>query len=236
MVHRFLASALELTVGLASCLVGMLVAAIVSLFLLGILGIGPYEPSWAALLVFLPAMFLCVMGFSSLGTLLMFGGLRIVGLDEWFDRHTVQRQPNWSDRISAWVRNFVDRRLPVLGHEARRRQLALRGFRVTWRVFTDANTESEARLVAKQVLEKLKAEGTIATVEPDRHSGFVCSLMTLPHTVAWSGMVVEVLSVAQQVGRGWKIDGDALEGLDAWCHDAAVDGVNSIHVCARKEE
>lgn len=235
MVHRFLARALELTVSLASCLAGMLVAVIASLFLLGIMGIGRYEPSWAGILVVLPVMSIFVMGFSLLGTLLLFGGLRFIGLDEWFDRHTVQSQPNRSDRISAWARDVVDRRLPVLGHAARRRQLALRGFRVTWRVFTDASTGPEARQVANQVLEKLKATGTIATVEPGEHRGFVVSLMTLPSTVAWSGMVVEVLSVAQQVGRGWKIDGDVLSQLDSWCHDATVAGVSSIHVSARAE-
>jgi len=78
-------------------------------------------------------------------------------------------------------------------------------------------------------------------IEPYSKGGFVCSFEVAPNENEWPEVIVEALSLAQHIGRDWKLSGSFLEAfwklsgsiedeVDAWSNDSSVHGVKSVHL------
>ena len=99
-----------------------------------------------------------------------------------------------------------------------------------WKVYTAATTSDKANKVLGRVLKVLAVEHSSEKIEPYHKGGFVCSFNTCASAVKWPEIVLESLSFAQAIGRGWVLTGDIQRELDAWSNESTVVGVQSIHL------
>lgn len=99
-----------------------------------------------------------------------------------------------------------------------------------WKIFTDANTPDKARKVLGWVIDKLSVQYTGSNIEPYPKGRFVCAFEVASSKSSWAEVVVESLALAQKVGRGWELNGNIEEEIDAWSNDSSVNGVKNIHL------
>ncbi|MES9980562.1 MAG: hypothetical protein ABW107_17660, partial [Candidatus Thiodiazotropha sp. 6PLUC5] len=85
-----------------------------------------------------------------------------------------------------------------------------------WKVFTEANTPEKAKKVLKRVVDKMAVTHSNESVEPYHKGGFVCTFEITSNAQNWSEVVIESLSLAQRVGRGWVLYGNIENEIDAW--------------------
>jgi len=97
-------------------------------------------------------------------------------------------------------------------------------------MFTDANTAEKANKVFRRFIKQLSVEYTDLNIEPYHKSGFVCTFSTPLTATQWSEIILESLSKAQLVGRGWELTGSIISELDAWSNESSISGVQNIHV------
>ena len=112
MLQRALTALLALIVVVPFFLVGIWVTYAALLFSLGI---GPHDKSTAFLILFCLLVPVGILGFGLLGYALLLGGLRVSGLEPWFERHSPRGTPSVVNAPFEWVRASVHRLLPRAG-------------------------------------------------------------------------------------------------------------------------
>jgi len=106
---------------------------------------------------------------------------------------------------------------------------------VSWRIFVDAGSDRNARVLLKRVGEALGIQPEAARVEPYHKGGFVLVISAAVPAGSWPEVVVKLLAQAQELGRGWQLSGSILEELDAWSNLSSVAGVQSVHLLCQRE-
>jgi len=100
----------------------------------------------------------------------------------------------------------------------------------TWRIFVDCKSSASASALASKLFQLAsRTPGSIA-VEPYHKGGHLITAATVLSETSWPHCVLESLSLAQRVARGWSITGNIQEELDAWSNESSVSGVTSIHL------
>ena len=108
--------------------------------------------------------------------------------------------------------------------------------KASWRVFTNAHDKESARVLLKRTIKALGVEASEAETEPYYKGGFLISFGTVPASSVWSEKVVELIALAEKVGRGWILSGSIIEALDLWSNESTIAGVQSIHLnCERNK-
>jgi predicted NAD/FAD-dependent oxidoreductase len=101
-----------------------------------------------------------------------------------------------------------------------------------WRVWIESDRELGARRVLEGVFATLDVEPISSLLEPYRKGGHVASFRVEHRTVSWSETILAVISLAQRLGRGWRIYGSIEDDPSGWLAvedsgDCSVSGVSS---------
>ena len=114
MLHRALALLVTMAFLLPSFLVGIVTTGVL---VLELLGIGPYEKSWAFLGLFSLLVPFGVFAFGLGGYALLVLVLRVTRLESWYEQHVPAGKPSLLDVPFGWVRSAVHRLVPSSTHE-----------------------------------------------------------------------------------------------------------------------
>ena len=109
--------------------------------------------------------------------------------------------------------------------------------KANWRVFTNAHNEKSASVLLKRTIETLGVDANETETEPYYKGGFLISFGTVPASSVWSETVVELIVLAEKIGRGWILLGSIVQELNLWSNESTIVGVQSIHLtCERDRE
>jgi hypothetical protein len=101
-----------------------------------------------------------------------------------------------------------------------------------WRVFIESDRELGARRVLESVVATLDVESISVTLEAHLKSGHVARFRVEHRPASWSETVVEVIALAQRLGRGWQLLGSVQDDPSGWLAversgDCSVSGVSA---------
>lgn len=102
--------------------------------------------------------------------------------------------------------------------------------KASWHIFTDAHDEKGAGVLLGRTLKALGVEADGIKSEPYYKGGFLISFCTAPTSSIWSEKVIELIVLAEKIGRGWMLSGSIVEALDLWSNESKIAGVQSIHL------
>jgi hypothetical protein len=108
--------------------------------------------------------------------------------------------------------------------------------KANWRVFTNAHDKESARVLLKRTIKALGVEANEAETEPYYKGGFLISFGTVPASSVWSERVVELIVLAEKIGRGWILLGSIVQELNLWSNESTIAGVQSIHLNCKRNE
>ncbi len=106
---------------------------------------------------------------------------------------------------------------------------------IYWKIFTDAGSEEKAEKVASTTIKTIGVIGDNLDVNPYHKGGFTCSFESDPETSEWCNTVLTTISLAQNIGRSYTLNGDISSELDMWSNESTVSGVTNIQVITRKK-
>jgi len=97
-----------------------------------------------------------------------------------------------------------------------------------WIIYTNAKNEKNASVLFHRFAKLLGGE--IDGFQCVSHGGAGVNVRwSMRHeTTGWSELLLEVLRLAQNVGKGWMLTGDVTCHCSAWCNRSRVAGVQTI--------
>ena len=105
---------------------------------------------------------------------------------------------------------------------------------IHWKIFTNTNNENKTKILVGQFVNVLTSVNSNLNIEPYHKGGYVSSFTTSLATSLWSDIVLESLSKAQAVGRGWVITGNIETEIEAWSNEADISGIQNIQMFVEK--
>ncbi|MBN2733187.1 MAG: hypothetical protein JXR26_12220 [Balneolaceae bacterium] len=102
--------------------------------------------------------------------------------------------------------------------------------KITWKIFTNAQTEEKASQVIENLLDQLSVDYSNLEIKPYHKGGFTGTFCHPAGADTWSEAVIETLANAQQIGRSWILSGDIEKELDAWSNNSSITGVTNLHI------
>jgi hypothetical protein len=98
-----------------------------------------------------------------------------------------------------------------------------------WKTWLNTDKEQKARAIVKWLRERLGLDLEQLQIEPyPKTGGYVASFAIPLRSQTWNGDVVEVIALAQRIGRRWTLLGDVHNDLSGWSNECSVTGVVSI--------
>ena len=109
--------------------------------------------------------------------------------------------------------------------------------KANWRVFANVSNEKKAETVLKHFVEDLGTTPNETHIESYHKGGFLLSVETTTKDENWAEVVLELLTLAERVGKGWQISGSIQNEFDMWTNESSVVGVQSVHLkCLRNQQ
>jgi|GEM_PF-1427057 hypothetical protein len=109
--------------------------------------------------------------------------------------------------------------------------------KANWRVFANVSNEKKAETAIKHFVETLGTTTNKTHIESYHKGGFLLRVETITKDESWSEVVLELLTLAERVGKGWQISGSIQNEFDIWTNESSVVGVQSIHLqCLRNQQ
>ncbi len=105
---------------------------------------------------------------------------------------------------------------------------------IYWKIFTDAGSKEKAEKVANATIKTIGVIGGNVDVNPYHKGGFTCSFESDSESGEWGSIILKTISLAQNIGRSYILNGDISVELDMWSNESSVSGVTNIQVIARK--
>lgn len=103
-----------------------------------------------------------------------------------------------------------------------------------WRIFANVSNENKAETVLKHFLKELDTSPNETHIEIYHKGGFLLTIETITKNENWAEVVLELLTLAENAGRGWQISGSIQDELDLWTNESSVGGVQSVNLqCLR---
>ena len=100
---------------------------------------------------------------------------------------------------------------------------------IHWRVWTRTGTEGKARLVLQRLLAGTRAEPVDLTVTPyPKTEGHELTFTTSSDATRWADLVLEALCLGDELGREWRLVGQAAEDLSGWSNKPRASGAVSL--------
>ena len=106
--------------------------------------------------------------------------------------------------------------------------------KANWRVFTNAHNEKSASVLLKRTTRTLGVKANETETEPYYKGGFLISFGTVPASSVWSETVIELIVLAEKIGRGWILSGSIVQELNLWSNESTIAGVQSIHLSCER--
>lgn len=109
--------------------------------------------------------------------------------------------------------------------------------KANWRVFANVSNEKKAETVLKHFLQVLDISPNETYIESYHKGGFLLTIETITKNENWAEVVLELLTLAERVGKGWQISGSIQNEFDMWTNESSVVGVQSVHLqCLRNQQ
>ena len=103
-----------------------------------------------------------------------------------------------------------------------------------WRLFTNAHREEGARKVGNRILDGIGVSGAEMRISPYYKGGFVLEWDIEHDEDRWPYVVIQLLALAQSVGRDWRFSGAIEHELGLWSSSVSASGATALHVSAMR--
>ena len=101
---------------------------------------------------------------------------------------------------------------------------------VHWRLYTNCESEKNAKAVMNKATKKLKVKIEKSKIEPYHKGGYVCSFSNQLEIENWNEIPFLALALGQRIGRMWTISGDINSEFSAWSNESSISGIENIEL------